>query len=312
MSLRLDALGLLVLAALLAGPVIDRLAGAAWPHRAPRAALVLWQAVGLAGGLSILGAGLTLAAADLSPHWLTGTGAVPSHPRRLSLLGWSGAALTALVGSWLVVVLAVSSGRAILARRQHRRGLDLVGEDVGQDVTGRRAASWSGGPTVQLLTHPLPVAYCLPGLRPRIVLSSATLDLLTDAELDAVLAHETAHARGRHDLIVTPFIAWRDTFPFLRSARTALAAVEELVEMLADDCALRGHSAGALEGSLRRLDQVPGRLDEVPADEPRRPVQRRLCRLQSPVRPAGPATPVLAYLGALVLVGLPPLVLILS
>ncbi|MGI5158769.1 M48 family metalloprotease [Microbispora sp. CA-102843] len=54
---------------------------------------------------------------------------------------------------------------------------------------------------------------CVPGRRARIVLSRGTLDLLERQELLAVLGHERAHARGRHDLILLPFIALADAFP---------------------------------------------------------------------------------------------------
>ena len=50
------ALALAVLAALLAWPVPALLARARWPRRDPLVALVCWQAIGLAGGLSIIGA----------------------------------------------------------------------------------------------------------------------------------------------------------------------------------------------------------------------------------------------------------------
>ena len=50
------AAALAVLAALLAWPVPALLARARWPRRDPLVALVCWQAIGLAGGLSIIGA----------------------------------------------------------------------------------------------------------------------------------------------------------------------------------------------------------------------------------------------------------------
>ena len=39
------------------------------------------------------------------------------------------------------------------------------------------------------------------------MISAGTLDLLDSAELAAVLAHERAHLRERHDLVLLPFIA---------------------------------------------------------------------------------------------------------
>ena len=106
---------------------------------------------------------------------------------------------------------------------------------------------------VQVVDHPLAVAYCLPGIRSRIVVSRGAIDALADSQLRAVLAHERAHAHSRHDLVVQPFIAWRATFPFLPTATTALRAVELLVEMLADDRARRSSAPSHLQEALGQL-----------------------------------------------------------
>lgn len=52
------------------------------------------------------------------------------------------------------------------------------------------------------MEHPSPAAYCLPGLRPRVVVTRGALSAPTGAEVAAVLGHERAHATGRHDLVV--------------------------------------------------------------------------------------------------------------
>src|SRR5688500_5406619 len=52
------ALGLLLLGVLLAEPASRALAAAAWPARDPVGALLVWQAIGLSGGLALLGAGV--------------------------------------------------------------------------------------------------------------------------------------------------------------------------------------------------------------------------------------------------------------
>src|SRR6185437_1439199 len=270
MALRVEAGVLVALAVAFAGPVPVVLARARWAPRAPRAALVLWQAVGLAGGLSLLGAGVTLAASSLSGSWLGGVGSLPAHWSRLGPIGWAGAALTLAAGLWLVTVAAASTTRVVLSRRAHRRRLDAVAECLDRPLavcpadpagpsrsvpmpalddrrpsggtavmTGTRTATRCRETTpcspcllagVHLLDHPAAVAYCLPGLRPRIVVSRGVLQTLDTDELAAVIAHERAHARGHHDLVVQPFVAWRQTFPFLRAADTALAAVDLLVE----------------------------------------------------------------------------------
>jgi Zn-dependent protease with chaperone function len=301
--LRVEAILLVLLAILLAGPVATVFARASWPRKAPRAALVLWQAVGLACGLSILGAGLTLAAPDIGGHWLQDLGGLYDHRNRLGLIGWSGIALTVLVGAWLVAVFVASSTRIVLRRRAHRRILDLVAAD--------------GVPSgVRMLDHPVATAYCVPGFRPRIVLSSGVFEVLDDSELQAVLAHERAHARGRHDLVVQPFIAWRDTFPFLRSARTGLAAVEQLVEMLADDAAVRRCGMPTLCRSLERLDAAriadPDGMDRAGAARAVGQLDARLLRLSRPRPRLGLLASAGIYLGSLLLVCVPPAILLCS
>ncbi|MGE3256974.1 MAG: M56 family peptidase, partial [Pseudonocardia sp.] len=60
------ALALLLLGLALAEPVSVVLARAAWPARDPVGALLVWQAVGLAGGTALLGAGLVYALSPLA------------------------------------------------------------------------------------------------------------------------------------------------------------------------------------------------------------------------------------------------------
>lgn len=207
------------LAVLLAGPVPARLARASWPARRPMAALVVWQAIGLAGGLSLLGTFAALGA------------------RRS--VRWIGVVAFGATLLWLVAVLITSAVRVVLARRRHRYLLDVLAE---RDRAG-----------VTVLAHPAPAAYSVPGLRSRIVVSRGTFDLLAADELDAVIAHERAHLRQHHDLVVQPFVAWRRSFPFLRPAADAARAVEQLVEFLADDAARSRVGEVALDGALATM-----------------------------------------------------------
>lgn len=240
------ALLAVLLAALSAVPA--RLAAAGWPVRAPTVALLLWQAIGLAAGLLVLEIVMTLA---LAPHGRTHEDAV----RRLvagaaPLSPWSllAAALAVAVLLRLLGVLATSTARTLTARRAHRRMVDLV-------ATSNpllRGAS--------VVDHTVPVAYCLPGLRSRVVLSHGALCRLSDAEVAAVLAHERAHLVQRHDLVVLPFVALDATFPRLTPVRTAGAEVALLVEMLADDRAVREHDRGVLARALYKVGAV-----EIPA-----------------------------------------------
>jgi Zn-dependent protease with chaperone function len=108
-------------------------------------------------------------------------------------------------------------------------------------------------PGALVVDHPAATAYCVPGLRSRIVISAGALDLLDQDELAAVLAHERAHLRERHDLVLLPFTALLRAFRWVSVAREAEAAVSLLVEMHADDRALRHRPALELATALLRV-----------------------------------------------------------
>jgi Zn-dependent protease with chaperone function len=244
----------LVLAAVALGTVPGAaiLASARWPYRSPAAAILLWQALGLSWGLAAVGA-------------LAGLGAVPGRygvaggalsgasralrgaalgfdadtlraAARLAVLGASAGLLTLLC--W---VLVAATAAVLIARHRHRALLRLLAH---------------GDPKVPgalVVDHPAAAAYCVPGLRSQIVISAGTLDLLDQAELAAVLAHERAHLRARHDLVLLPFCALARGFPRSRLVRQARATVALLVEMLADDRALRQRPARELATALLRV-----------------------------------------------------------
>jgi beta-lactamase regulating signal transducer with metallopeptidase domain len=90
------------------------------------------------------------------------------------------------------------------------------------------------------------------------VISAGALDLLDQAELAAVLAHERAHLRERHDLVLLPFTALLRAFRWSGVACEAHAAVALLVEMLADDRALRHRPARELATALLRVGAAGG------------------------------------------------------
>ncbi|MGY1815574.1 M48 family metalloprotease [Blastococcus sp. SYSU D00820] len=231
------AAALAVLAALLAWPVPALLGRARWPRRDPLVALVCWQAIGLAGGLSIIGA---LLVHGLAPwgHSLpeAGWAVLTGHPAEERVRGdhWVALTLAGVLAAELLGVLLLSWVRTARARRRHRELLELVVRP-------------SADPEARLLEHPAPAAFCIPGARPLVVVSSGMVAELDDAQLAAVVAHERAHLREHHHLLLLPFVAWEAALPVLPAAARAHAAVRELVEMRADDVAL-----AALGGAAHR------------------------------------------------------------
>ena len=227
-------------------PAAQALATARWPRRSPAAAIVLWQAIGLGWGLATVGTlaglgadqrpGVVRGAYALAGRFIEGRGIAAAGasilPAAVRLL----ALATGLVLLLLLTGALVAAFAAVLrARRRQRALLTLLAH---------------GDPKVPgalVVDHPAAAAYCVPGLRSAIVISAGALDLLDQAELAAVLAHERAHLRERHDLVLLPFAALLRPFRWSAAARAAHAAVAMLVEMLADDQALRHRPVAARE-----------------------------------------------------------------
>jgi bla regulator protein blaR1 len=291
------AVALLVLGGLLAEPVPRILAAARWPARAPRSALVLWQAVGLAAGVTAIGAGVAYGLSPLAGSLPTAVGellARTAHGRPFDRLGgWHVAALlaAAALGLRLLGVLLLSAYRTTSDRRRHRALVDLLGTPS-PDLGGAR-----------VLDHPEAVAYCLPGLRSRVVLSAGVLRLLDAQEVSAVLAHERAHLSERHDLVVLPFVAWAGALPFLPGIRRARVAVHGLVEMVADDRARAVADPGTLAGAIARLGSTLAPRGGLAAGDSA--VLVRVHRLLDAQPPLPAWIPLAANLGALVLLVLP-------
>lgn len=186
-------------------------------RRAPRAALVAWQAVTVGGILAALAA-----APAAVPLLLDGDESVLAHP------GWlTGAvAVSALV---LGRLMWAGHGVGTTLRRMRAEQRHLVDIVAAHDRGGR----------VRVVQHPTPTAYCIPGRGSRVVLSQGVLDALPDDQLDAVIAHEEAHLRGRHDLLLEFFSVAHAAVPGPLRSEAALAEVRLLVEALADRAAAR-------------------------------------------------------------------------
>jgi Zn-dependent protease with chaperone function len=249
------------------------LAAARWPRRAPAAAIVLWQALGLGWGLAAVGTLIGLGTAGQDLGGSAGSGPAPPGAGALGS-GVAGGAVTALgrlvrgqlgfgpmalarlaslvaglVLLTLLVWVLLSASAAVLRARQRQRALLSLLAHGDPKVPG-----------ALVVDYPAAAAYCLPGLRSAIVISAGTLDLLDSAELAAVLAHERAHLRERHDLVLLPFVALLNGFAWSPVVRKAHQAVALLIEMHADDMARRHRPARELATALLRVGAAGGGL----------------------------------------------------
>ena len=252
-----------------------------WPHRAPALAAAVWHALTVAFSIAA-----TLAAYNL---------AVPTEHLHAGLVGLLhscgldvGSAhpdpdtadrLAVALPATIVVALAASFAfhlvRARRARTRHRNAVDLVG----------RHSPHLNAP---VLPYDVPAAYCLPGLRPRIVISDAAVRRLTPEQLDAVLAHEQSHVAGRHHLALIAVEAFDSVFRRLPLARHAREQTALLLEMVADDRALRSHSQDTLATVMYEMAEA-----RAPAGAFAAGGQTVLIRLQRVLGPRRTPHPVL-------------------
>lgn len=237
--------GSVVLLGCAAGPALDLLRRSAV---GPGTAIACWAAA--LAGTTIAAAG-SAAAALLAPPG-PGHGflsrlrdCLPHHGRLATV---AAAVATAVLAAACAAVLARGLprlGRAMRHRRRHREMLRLV---AGED---RRH------PDVLVLDHPVPVAYSLPSRHRAIVVSTGAQRALSAEEFGAVLAHERAHLRQRHHVLLLALDLVHAMLPWLPTVRRAKARLPLLLEMAADDAAVRVHGSKPLVGALCRLSAAP-------------------------------------------------------
>ncbi|WP_031511366.1 M56 family metallopeptidase [Streptomyces megasporus] len=233
--------------ALLIGAVAPAaLARAKWAHHAPRPAILAWQGLMVTFVVTIALALYHLALRERHVHdglvgLLTACGLLPGA-EALGSAPYTAADPAALLPPALVVALPVGwfLHTTWSARRARRRYLDLLA------VVGRASPEHDA----VLVDHDTPAVYCLPGRSRRVVVTRGAIDVLSREQLRAVLEHERAHITGRHHLCRAAAEAFARAFPKLPLARHAREQTALLLELAADDRALRACSRETLATAL--------------------------------------------------------------
>ncbi len=101
-----------------------------------------------------------------------------------------------------------------------------------------------------VVDHPQPAAYVVGGRGRRVVVTTGAVHALTGPELAAVLAHERAHAAGRHDLLLDGARLLEKAFPRVLLFGTARSQLCRLVEMRADEVATSHHAPISLARAM--------------------------------------------------------------
>lgn len=267
----------------------------------PRLGVLAWQVQSLAALASVALAGATLIvpSSDLGHdlasflraciHTVQAAYAAPAQFPAVFAGVVLAAASTLWPAGWV-------TGHLIAAYRERRRTRDALAL-VSRDDAALGAT---------LVDADVAAAYCLPGRHGRIVLTTAAVTALDEDELAAVIAHERAHLRERHHLVVGAASGLARAFPGVPLFATAAVEIARLVELRADDAAARHTSQISVAAALVTLAGMRAPRAALAAAD--RGGAARVSRLLEPMGPVGIVRPV-AVLCGLTVVLLAPAVL---
>lgn len=153
---------------------------------------------------------------------------------------------TALVGlAGLVLIVLVRGIRsAVVEARAQLRGRAGLRSVIEHKLEGA---------PVRIFPSSRPQAFCAGLLRPRVFLSTAACDRLSQAELRAVLAHEGHHVRRRDPLRLLVARILADALFFVPALGRLERRYAELAELAADEAAVRAAGSPGLASALLKL-----------------------------------------------------------
>jgi Zn-dependent protease with chaperone function len=140
----------------------------------------------------------------------------------------------AVLGAAVLAVTIRAALRHLRAQRRLLKGLPVVGAHA--DATVIESAS--------------PLAFCAGWVRPRIFVSRAAVERLSEAELEAVLAHERHHRARRDPLRLAIGRILSHALFFLPVLRPLQARESENAELRADAAAVAAVAAAPLASAL--------------------------------------------------------------
>ena len=175
----------------------------------------------------------------------------------LRALGMPGHAGTP--GRWgTVALIAVALSLTALVGWRVARGVHQCASRSHEHAESARIlGAPSSRPGVVVVDAAQPTATASPDARTQSSSQPAALGILAPHELDAVLAHEQAHIDGHHHRILTTLRALAASMPNLPLFANASSAVARLLEMCADDAAVRRCGIDALLSGLANLAGHP-------------------------------------------------------
>jgi Zn-dependent protease with chaperone function len=207
--------------------------------------------------LQLVLGGAGLAGAVAAPAVAAGSVRVaPAGAHRLTVAGlhFTYPAVNA-AAALLLTLAALGAAVLLVAVRAAWRQLSGYRRLIhGLPVAGRLP----GHPTVYLLDAAAPMAFCAGWLRPRVYVSNAALERLSEAELHAVLAHEQHHRALRDPLRLAVGNVLCQALFFLPVLRPLPGRYADVAELNADAAAVAAAGGAPLASALLTFGASPG------------------------------------------------------
>jgi len=241
---------------MLAPQVLTR---AGWAYRSPTLGIAAWYAT-LVAVLSAVGVAFVSWVAPWqgadAPVCMLWRWCVQAAAGGYGLAGRLVAFVAAMVGAAMAARLVVTTVRVVRAASTRRdRHLQML------TLAGRVSAELDA----TVVEHPQPAAYVVSGSTRRVVVTTGAIDVLAGPELAAVLAHERAHAAGRHDLLLDGVRLLEKAFPRVGLFTAARSELCRLVELRADEVATVHHAPISLARAMVTMATAASTARTAPA-----------------------------------------------
>ncbi len=178
------------------------------------------------------------------------------EPTAHMMAGWLALALS---GGVLGLVGTKVAAMVVLERRTRRRFTRLASASSTRhsDIAGLTVHVVSGGSWLACSLRRTG-SFHRPGREVigEVLLSRSVVEQLDPPQLAALLAHERAHLRGRHDLILRIAALNADCLPGFVTSAAMQRSTRLLIELIADRAAARDVGAGPIAAALSRLSEV--------------------------------------------------------
>jgi Zn-dependent protease with chaperone function len=290
---------LLIAYAVAAAGVAPLLCKGTWAERSPKVGIIVWQSLSVTVIASVVLSGVMLTV-PVMPFTMTLADFLKACATVLQeQYSTPGGAVVTTAGALIAAAVTARTGYCLFseftsartARRSQLRSLALLGR---RDPSGR----------FLVVDHETAAAYCLPGRNNEIVLTSAALGALDEDQRTAVIAHEMAHLRARHHVIIATAKAIEQAFPRVPVFSIAHSELARLIEMDADDRATRSNARLTVATAMVRLAEA-GPTPSAALGAGGSSALARVRRLAAPSAPLGAVRALVAVSAAAAMLVLP-------